>query len=118
MISKKMNTLYPTNVWNGITYIPDDTVISANQVKVGSKWICAGGEKIVNVDKVIIYPSSDHEVKPSYVIHYSWEENGENKTNNEDYILFKMGYFLILEDSGRTGTVNSTNPLLSAIITE
>lgn len=73
-------------------------IFPGQSIKEGSRWI-SSGNNVVTVDKVVSYPASDHEDKHWYVVHYSWEENGERRTHHKDAFSFQCRYCLITEDT-------------------
>ena len=86
---------------NGHTFIVGH-IFPGQSIKEGTRWI-SSSNSIVTVDKVVSYPASDHENKHSYIVHYSWEENGERKSHDKDSFSFQCRYCLIV-DSPTTGT--------------
>lgn len=81
---------------NGHTFIVGH-IFPGQSIQAGSRWI-SSSNNIVTVDKVVSYPASDHEDKHWYVVHYSWEENGERRTHDKDAFSFQCRYCLIVPD--------------------
>ena len=71
-----------------------------HEIKVGSRWARADGSKgYVTVDKVKVYPASDHEENHWYEIYYSWEKQGQKATHHKESFAFQCRYCLIIEEN-------------------
>jgi hypothetical protein len=69
-------------------------IFKAEELKVGSRWIGAGGGKtVVTIECLNQYGSID----PWTEVVYSWELNGEKFTHEKDVFIFQSKYCLILE---------------------
>ena len=70
-------------------------IFKAEELKVGSRWIGAGGGKtVVTIEGLNQYGSID----PWTEVVYSWYENGEKKTNDKDHFSFLCRYCTICEE--------------------
>lgn len=86
---KRVN--YKTETLNGHKFVVQH-IFKPNEIIPGSRWIGVSGH-IVTVEGINSYGSQN----PWYEVVYSWEENGEKKTNDKDAFSFQCRYCLIQE---------------------
>jgi hypothetical protein len=83
---------YETGMINGHKVVVRH-IFKSNEIKVGSRWISAGGGGIVTIEGLNQYGSID----PWYEVVYSWYENGQKVTHEKDVFSFQCRYYLILD---------------------